>query len=93
MKGRRILIFDDLERANIDVKELYGYINRFVEHNRFKVIVVCNSTEITDKETFNRFREKIIGRTFEIHSDIDAAINSFANEIPTSYLYSNISQR
>ena len=85
LKGRRILIFDDLERANIGVKELYGYINRFVEHNRFKVIVVCNSTEITDKETFNRFREKIIGRTFEIHSDIDAAINSFANEIPTSY--------
>lgn len=85
LKGRRILIFDDLERANIGVKELYGYINRFVEHSRFKVIVVCNSTEITDKETFNRFREKIIGRTFEIHSDIDAAINSFANEIPTSY--------
>ena len=85
LKGRRILIFDDLERANIGVKELYGYINRFVEHNRFKVIVVCNRTEITDKEIFNRFREKIIGRTFEIHSDIDAAINSFANEIPTSY--------
>ena len=85
LKGRRILIFDDLERANIGVKELYGYINRFVEHNRFKVIVVCNSTEITDIATFNRFREKVIGRTFEIHSDIDAAINSFANEIPTSY--------
>lgn len=85
LKGRRILIFDDLERANIGVKELYGYINRFVEHNSFKVIVVCNSTEITDKETFNRFREKVIGRTFEIHSDIDAAINSFANEIPVSY--------
>lgn len=85
LKGRRILIFDDLERANIGVKELYGYINRFVEHNRFKVIVVCNSTEITDIETFNRFREKVIGRTFEIRSDIDAAINSFANEIPTSY--------
>ena len=85
LKGRRILIFDDLERANIGVKELYGYINRFVEHNRFKVIVVCNSTEITDIETFYRFREKVIGRTFEIHSDIDAAINSFANEIPTSY--------
>lgn len=85
LKGRRILIFDDLERANIGVKELYGYINRFVEHNKFKVIVICNSTEITDKETFNRFREKVIGRTFEIHSDIDAAINSFANEIPTSY--------
>lgn len=85
LKGRRILIFDDLERANIGVKELYGYINWFVEHNRFKVIVVCNSTEITDIETFNRFREKVIGRTFEIHSDIDAAINSFANEIPVSY--------
>lgn len=85
LKGRRIIIFDDLERANIGVNELYGYINRFVEHNRFKVIVVCNSTEITDIETFNRFREKVICRTFEIRSDIDAAINSFANEIPTSY--------
>lgn len=85
LKGRRILIFDDLERTNIGVKELYGYINRFVEHSRFKVIVVCNSTEITDKETFNRFREKVIGRTFEIHSDVDAAITSFTNEPPVSY--------
>ena len=85
LKGRRILIFDDLERANIDIKELYGYINRFVEHNRFKVIVVCNSAEIIDKETFDHFREKVIGRVFEIHSDIDAAIISFANETPTSY--------
>ena len=31
-----ILIFDDLERCNIPVNEVLGYINGFVEHQAMK---------------------------------------------------------
>lgn len=41
-----ILIFDDLERSLIEIKELLGYINRFVEHESVPTIIVANEGEI-----------------------------------------------
>ena len=41
-----VLIFDDLERCNIDVNQLFGFINSLVEHNSIKVIIVANQIEI-----------------------------------------------
>ncbi|WP_346880583.1 P-loop NTPase fold protein [Clostridium sp. UBA3061] len=41
-----IIIFDDLERCNIDVNQLLGFINNLVEHNNIKVILIANQTEI-----------------------------------------------
>ncbi len=41
-----ILIFDDLERCNIDINQLFGFINNLVEHNSIKVIIVANQSEI-----------------------------------------------
>lgn len=41
-----IIIFDDLERCNIDINLCLGYINNLVEHNNVKVIIVANEKEI-----------------------------------------------
>ena len=41
-----ILIFDDLERCNININELLGYINNLVEHNSVKAIILANEREI-----------------------------------------------
>lgn len=41
-----IIIFDDLERCNIDVNQLLGFINNLVEHNNIQVIIVANQAEI-----------------------------------------------
>lgn len=41
-----IIIFDDLERCNIDINQLFGFINNLVEHNDIKVIIIANQTEI-----------------------------------------------
>ena len=32
----KVLCFDDLERANVDVIDILGYINNFVEHDHIK---------------------------------------------------------
>ena len=47
-------VFDDIERCNIDMKALFGYINDFVERRQFHVIIICNSNEISleDKSVF-----------------------------------------
>ena len=41
-----VIIFDDLERCNIGVNQLLGFINNLVEHNNVKVILVANQAEI-----------------------------------------------
>ena len=38
----KVLCFDDLERANVDVIDILGYINNFVEHDHIKTIIICN---------------------------------------------------
>ena len=36
----KVLCFDDLERANVDVIDILGYINNFVEHDHIKTIII-----------------------------------------------------
>lgn len=43
-----VLCFDDLERCKIDLVEILGYINNFVEHDNVKTIIVGNEKEIKD---------------------------------------------
>ena len=48
-----VLIFDDLERANLDINMCLAYINSFVEHQGIKVIIIANENEI-GKIDFNK---------------------------------------
>ena len=45
----KVLCFDDLERANVDVIDILGYINNFVEHDGIKTIIICNEEELAIK--------------------------------------------
>ena len=45
----KVLCFDDLERANVDVIDILGYINNFVEHDNIKNIIICNEKELSTK--------------------------------------------
>lgn len=45
----KVLCFDDLERANVDVIDILGYINNFVEHDHIKNIIICNEKELSTK--------------------------------------------
>ena len=45
----KVLCFYDLERANVDVIDILGYINNFVEHDHIKTIIICNEKELSTK--------------------------------------------
>lgn len=88
--GRRILIFDDIERCKIPTDEIFGYLNNFVEHTECKVILVSDEEKIKAKSdspnseiglSYKDFKEKLIGQTFEIESNITDAISHFLKEI------------
>lgn len=62
-----VLIFDDLERANISTNDLLGCINDYCENLHINTIVVANEEKIKsnekDKIKYNEIKEKIIQRT------------------------------
>lgn len=47
----RLIIFEDLERAHIDIVEFLGYVNNLVEQDDVKVLLVSNENEIIKYET------------------------------------------
>lgn len=79
--GPKLIVFDDLERCLIDIKLLLGYINNFVEHGACHVIIVGDETHATDNTKANllEFKEKTVGREFEVMPDMGAAIDYFIN--------------
>ncbi|MED3583646.1 P-loop NTPase fold protein [Bacillus thuringiensis] len=59
-----VLCFDDLERASIDINEVLGYINNFVEHDGIKVILIANENEIEAKLNDKNFELKMLTTCF-----------------------------
>ena len=54
------LVFDDIERCDMPINELLGYINEFVEHKKLKVILVANQKEIAKKKVYSNVELKYI---------------------------------
>ena len=54
----KVLCFDDLERANVDVIDILGYINNFVEHDHIKTIIICNEKELSNKVKKLKYRNE-----------------------------------
>ncbi|WP_369115698.1 P-loop NTPase fold protein [Edwardsiella tarda] len=88
-----VLVFDDIERTGIDLPILFGYINHFVEVNGYKAILVANEDEILNSkqridnndeksnDDYQRTKEKLVGKTFEVMSDLHSACNVFLSVI------------
>lgn len=84
MKGLpQVLVFDDLERTEMRLPELFSAINRFVEHEGRRVVLLANQAELRDKDVdaYEKTKEKIIGRTIAIGPDVFAAVDGFLASI------------
>jgi hypothetical protein len=74
-------VFDDLERCAMPIQDTLGYINHFVEREGRKVIVLANEEPLLKKEeareAYLEAKEKVIGRSFTVKPDFDAAFEAF----------------
>ena len=85
VKRGNLLIFDDLERCDVPMKKLLGYLHFFVEQCNCHLIVIGDEDKIAEgenKKIFGEFKEKTIGREFEIATDIHSALDTFVNQTP-----------
>lgn len=76
-----VFIFDDLERCNLELKEILGYINTLIEHNNFNIIIICNELKITDKPVYQNYKEKLIQDTIEFTPDLDTVFKNILNSL------------
>jgi hypothetical protein len=76
-----LFVFDDLERCDVPVNRVLGYINDFVEHEDRKVIIVANEKEIKGSEDYGRIREKLVGKTLEIQSVLEQALEALTARV------------
>lgn len=78
LKPCRVLVLDDLERTSLEMKDLLGIINEYVEHKNFRVVLIGNDKELPKQ--FKRIKEKVIGRTIHVEPQVDEALKVFISE-------------
>ena len=82
---KRIIVFDDLERCSLNIKDIMGYINQFVEVNGLKVIILANESEILEQdnkgEVYKEIKEKVIGKSFDVTTDFESAKIHFIEQL------------
>lgn len=79
----RVLVFDDLERCPMHVVEVMGFINRFVEHDKLKVVVVASEADIPERQLgeYKARKEKLIGKTMRVGSDPGTVVDAFTSDL------------
>ncbi len=80
-----VLVFDDLERANIPISELLGCINDYCENSYINTIIVTNEEKIIERTNkdikYSEIKEKIVQRTIVYKPDYRIVVDSVIEEI------------
>ena len=85
-----VVVFDDVERADMPLPELLGYLNEYVEHLHVPCILLADKEKWEeaqkcqeDKSTLHHLsstKEKVIGKQFQIQTTFDEVWNCWFNE-------------
>lgn len=87
-KEYKLFVLDDVERCDIPLKELFGFVDYLFEHVGCRVVLIVGNTKLQNdnwKETLHKYQEKIVGREYIIEPDVDVAVSTFVNEIQDIY--------
>ena len=91
-----IICFDDLERRSktFPIDSLIGYINNLTENNNLKTIIIANTDKIKNKKSFNKIKEKLIGREIEYKINIEEVFDTLIqNEFQSFSEYTKFLQK
>ena len=75
-----VLVFDDLERSKIELDDLLGLINQYIEHHGCKVVVIAHDKKI-ERDIAKR-KEKLFGQTIEVTPQLADALDFFIRRLP-----------
>ncbi|TVM35190.1 ATP-binding protein [Oceanidesulfovibrio marinus] len=82
-----VICFDDLERSTIPVEKLLGYVNELTERHHCKAIILCNEEEMREKDSYEKFKEKTVGRAIAVQVDYPEVVASIIGQFAESQAY------
>lgn len=84
-KQRIVVVFDDVERADMPLPELLGYLNEYVEYLHIPCILLADKDKWEDAQKcqgnistlhhLSSTKEKVIGKEFQIQTSFDTVWN------------------
>lgn len=88
--SKKVFVFDDLERTTIPLVEVLGFFSKLIEEGE-NVIIIAHDTEFPkeNKETFDKFKEKVVGKSFVLTPDVDGAYEAFKDRFKDEEAYYN----
>lgn len=85
--SKYVICFDDLERCQIPIKEVLGFINNFVEHKGLRTLILADETNIdTTQKGYDNIKEKVIGRVLNFELNIAATLPQLFKKYETGNL-------
>src|SRR5204863_288679 len=72
--GSHVLVFDDFERSSMPLAERLAVVNRYVEGVGLKVIVIANESELGEDPVYQRWKEKVIGKTLRVGAEAEQVL-------------------
>ncbi len=90
----KLVVLEDVERTEIDIVSVLGYVNNLTEHDNVRVLLVTNEDELIkiEKKTnlkiaysdateiYLKFKEKTIGDTVSLSEDQSDAISNILSD-------------
>ena len=83
-----LLVFDDLERCNINASDILGIINDYCENKGFHTLIVANQEKISsrsycksDNLQYDEIKEKIVQRTITYIPDYKKIVASVVENV------------
>ena len=88
------VIDSETDNLIICLDSLIGYINNLTENNNLKTIIIANTDEIKNKKSFNKIKEKLIGREIEYKINIEEVFDTLIqNEFQSFSEYTKFLQK
>lgn len=81
--SKYVICFDDLERCQVPIKEVLGFINNFVEHKNLKTVILADQPKI-DKVGYDNIKEKVIGRELKFELNIALTLPNLFDKYKTA---------
>lgn len=83
----KVVCFDDLERCQMPIKEVLGFINDFVEHKNLKCIILADAVKMNDYDQYLEIKEKVIGRELDYEPELKSVLPTLYERYKNHSLY------
>ena len=85
LPSHHVLVFDDVERALLDVRQVMGFFNALCEDDANHVLVLSNEDEIPKKRIYKLIKEKTVYFTLRVFPDSASLLVALKGTLSDDY--------